>query len=214
MPRNSVCGFLGPNGAGKTTTLKLLLGLVRATEGCAYVLGLDCLTASTSVRSSVGYLAQEPTFPAHMTPRQVLRFVLTFFPTDGEHRIADTLARMGLARQADRPVGELSGGQRQRLGIAQAIVHQPEVLLLDEPLAFLDPIGRREMLDLLLSLGQRATVLFSTHILDDVERVCDRVAVLNAGHLLAQGAVTEVLQAVGASTLEDAFLTLLEGRRS
>ncbi len=198
VPRGSIFGFLGPNGAGKTTAMRLLIGLTRPTSGEARVLGFDVVTDGLEIRRRIGYLAQLPRFYDELTPRQTLRFARGFFPYDRNAAVEDDLAEalelVGLAGKADQPVGTLSGGQRQRLGIAQACVHQPELLILDEPAAALDPIGRRDVLEIMRRLKGVTTVFYSTHILDDVQRISDTVAVVRQGERVAQ-APTDVLLA-------------------
>lgn len=197
VARNSIVGFLGPNGAGKSTTIKLLLGLIKPTRGSGRVFGLDIVQQSVSVRERVGYLAQDPRFYPHMTARETLRFVASFFyqlPSAAvERRIAESLELVGLADKADRPIRGFSGGERQRLGIAQAQINQPELLILDEPAAALDPMGRRDVLLIMERLRDRCTIFYSTHILDDVQRVSDAVAIMNQGRLVAQAPTAELL---------------------
>jgi ABC-2 type transport system ATP-binding protein len=194
---HSICGFLGPNGAGKTTTIKLLLGLARPTDGSGWVFGLDIETHNDEIRRRVGYLAQDPRFYEYMTARETLRFTARFFyegsGTEIDARIAETLDLVGLADKADRPVKGFSGGERQRLGIAQAQVNYPDLLILDEPAASLDPIGRRDVLEVMERLRKHTTIFYSTHILDDVQRVSDTVVILNKGALVAQGPIEELL---------------------
>jgi ABC-2 type transport system ATP-binding protein len=201
VARNSIVGFLGPNGAGKTTTIKLLLGLARQTDGTATIVGLDTLTHSLAIRARVGYLAQDPRFYASMTARQTLEFAARFFyrgPRGAlQARIEETLDLVGLGTKADRPVKGFSGGERQRLGIAQAQVNHPDLLILDEPAAALDPAGRRDVLDVMLRLRDRTTIFYSTHILEDVERVSDRVAILDHGRLVADAPTSELLDRSG-----------------
>jgi ABC-2 type transport system ATP-binding protein len=150
VPKNSIFGFLGPNGAGKSTTIKMLLGLTRPSAGKALVFGRDITRESWAVRRRVGYLAQDPRYYEHMTARQTLRYAARFFyrgPRDLlEARIAEMLALTGLSDKADRPIRGFSGGERQRLGIAQAQVNYPDLLILDEPAASLDPQGRHDVL--------------------------------------------------------------------
>jgi len=206
VPANSVVGFLGPNGAGKTTVMKLLVGLQRASAGQAHVFGLDVATRGAEVRTRVGYLAQEPRFYEHLTPRETLRFVAQFFyvgPTGSiERRIDELLTLVGLNGKADRPIRGFSGGERQRLGIAQATVNAPDLLLMDEPAAALDPAGRQDVLRIIDRLRERTTVFFSTHILDDVQRIADRVAILDRGRLVAHAPTDELLSVDGAATYE------------
>ena len=195
--RNSIFGFLGPNGAGKTTTIKLLLGLIRPTAGSATVFGMDSVNQSVDIRARIGYLPQEPHFYEYMTARQTLRFTARFFfkgPEKAiEERVDEMLHLVDLAGKADRPLKTFSGGERQRLGIAQAQVNYPDLLILDEPAASLDPIGRRDVLEVISKLRKYTTVFYSTHILDDVQRVSDTVVILNKGQLVAQGPIEELL---------------------
>jgi ABC-2 type transport system ATP-binding protein len=197
VTRHSVFGFLGPNGAGKTTTMKMLLGLIRPTSGTGTVFDLDIVGDSPDIRARIGYLPQDPRFYEHMTARQTLRFSAGFFfsgPKAGiDDRIGEMLELVGIADIADRPIKGFSGGERQRLGIAQAQIHEPELLILDEPAAALDPLGRRDVLAILESLGETSTVFYSTHILDDVQRVSDVVCILDKGEIVAQGPIGEVL---------------------
>jgi ABC-2 type transport system ATP-binding protein len=197
VPRNSIYGFLGPNGAGKSTAIRLLLGLARPTGGRAALFGLDSVRDSAAIRQRVGYLAQDPRYYAHMTARQTLRYAARFFysgPRDLiEARITETLELVGLADKADRPIQGFSGGERQRLGIAQAQVNYPDLLILDEPAAALDPMGRRDVLEVMRRLRKHTTVFYSTHILEDVQRVSDRVAILNHGRLVAEAPIEELL---------------------
>ncbi len=204
VPRNSIFGFLGPNGAGKTTTMKLLLGLAKPSAGSGTVLGMDIEHDSVAIRQRIGYLAQDPRFYEDMTARETLRFTARFFysgPADLiEARIQETLALVGLDDKADRPIKGFSGGERQRLGIAQAQVNYPDLLILDEPAASLDPMGRRDVLDVMERLRKYATIFYSTHILDDVQKVSDTVAILNKGTLVAQASI-DTLLAGGEGTI-------------
>ncbi len=197
VPDRSVYGFLGPNGAGKTTTMKMLLGLIRPSAGSGTVLGMDIASESEEVRRRVGYLPQEPRFYPHMTARETLTFSAGFFfsgPESGiASRVDEMLELVGIADRADRPIKSFSGGEMQRLGIAQAQIHQPDLLILDEPAAALDPLGRRDVLEILARLTERSTVFYSTHILEDVQRVSDSVCILNRGRVVAQGPIDEIL---------------------
>jgi len=205
VPLNSIFGFLGPNGAGKTTTMKLLLGLIRPTSGGGTVFGLDILRDSVRIRSRVGYLPQDPRFYEHMTARQTLRYTARFFysgPKDLlEARIEEMLGLVGLEDKAERPIKGFSGGERQRLGIAQAEVNYPDLLILDEPAAALDPMGRHDVLEVMEKLRKYTTIFYSTHILEDVQRVSDRVAILNHGRLVAEAPIRELLSGNGAGSI-------------
>ncbi|MCJ7659209.1 MAG: ABC transporter ATP-binding protein [Anaerolineales bacterium] len=197
VPKNSIFGFLGPNGAGKTTAIKLLLGLTRPSSGGGAIFGQDIVRDSVEIRKRIGYLAQDPRFYEHMTARETLRFKARFYyrgpEVEIENRIAETLELVGLSDKADRPIKGFSGGERQRLGIAQAQINYPDLLILDEPAAALDPMGRRDVLEVMERLQKYATIFYSTHILDDVQRVSDSVAILNHGKLVALAPVEELL---------------------
>src|SRR5215211_2235168 len=202
VPQNSICGFLGPNGAGKSTTIKLLLGLTRPTSGRAEVFGMDSVRDSVAIRQRVGYLAQDPRYYDHMTAREILRFTARFFYSGPkgmiEERIRETLELVGIADKADRPIKGFSGGERQRLGIAQAQINYPDLIILDEPAASLDPMGRRDVLEVMERLRKHTTVFYSTHILTDVQRVSDTVAILNHGKLIAEASIEELLAGSGS----------------
>jgi ABC-2 type transport system ATP-binding protein len=204
VPRQSIFGFLGPNGAGKTTTIKLILGLIRPTSGTCAAFGLDTIGNSIKIRHRIGYLAQDPRYYEYMTARETLRFTAKFFyegPKDElEARIEDTLKLVAIDDKADRPIKGFSGGERQRLGIAQAYINHPELLILDEPAASLDPMGRRDVLELMNKIRSETTIFYSTHILDDVQKVSDVVAILNNGQLLAQAPIEELLCGKGNIT--------------
>jgi ABC-2 type transport system ATP-binding protein len=199
VPKHSIFGFLGPNGAGKTTTIKLLLGLIRPTSGSASVFGLDSVRDSVAIRARIGYLPQDPRFYEHMSAREILRYTAHFFFRGPEaeinRRVDETLDLVGLSGKADRPIKGFSGGERQRVGIAQAQVNYPDLLILDEPAASLDPMGRHDVLEVMERLREHTTIFYCTHILDDVQRVSDSVAILNRGALVAAGPVEELMAA-------------------
>jgi len=188
VPEHSVFGFLGPNGAGKTTTIKILAGLIRPTAGKAYVAGQRVSPDDIAARRAVGYLPEEPAFYGWMTGREYLIYAGRLLGLGaGAHGRADELLQLvDLAEAGARRVGGYSRGMRQRLGIASALVGRPPVLLLDEPTSALDPLGRRDVLALIERLSGDTTVFLSTHILADVDRICDRVAVISRGRLLAE----------------------------
>ena len=197
IPRGIVFGLLGPNGAGKTTTIRLLTGLARPTDGSATVAGVPVRFGDgLEARRRVGVLDQDPRFYGWMTGRELLAFVadLVGVPrADVGARVAATLDRVGLTDAAGRRISGYSGGMRQRLGIGQALIGEPDLLILDEPVSSLDPEGRRDLLALIGDLRQSATVVFSTHVLSDVERVCDRVAILDQGQLVIESPIDELL---------------------
>jgi ABC-2 type transport system ATP-binding protein len=205
-------GFLGPNGAGKTTTLKLLMGLIFPTSGSATVRGRSI--ADVSMHREIGYMPEQPYFYDYLTARELLDYFARFFGynrTEREERIRKFLERVGLAGSADVQLRKFSKGMLQRVGIAQAILHDPQVVFLDEPMSGLDPVGRREVRDIILELKNHGrTVFFSTHILSDAEMLCDRVAVLVGGKLQGVGAPRE-LMAMEVHGMEILF-ELHEGR--
>jgi ABC-2 type transport system ATP-binding protein len=195
VPAGSIFGFLGPNGAGKTTTLRLLTGLAFATEGSATVAGMDIATGGTRLRRRIGFLDQSPQYYGWMRGRELLAFVGELFGLRGaalRGRVDEVLALVGLTDAANRRIGAYSGGMRQRLGLAQALINQPEVLFLDEPVNSLDPAGRHDILDVIAGLRGQATVFMSSHILADVERICDTVAIINQGRLIVSSSVAEL----------------------
>jgi ABC-2 type transport system ATP-binding protein len=203
VPQNAIFGFLGPNGAGKTTAMKLLLGLIRPSSGGGTVFGRDIVQDNLAIRARIGYLPQQPTFYKELTARETLRFIAGFFYSGPkaqiEERIKEMLHLVGLEGKADRPVGGFSGGERQRLGIAQAQINYPDLLILDEPAAALDPLGRRDVLAIMERLRKYTTIFYSTHILDDVQQVSDTAAILNHGRLVTQGPIEALLNGNGRS---------------
>jgi len=210
VPEGSICGFLGPNGAGKTTTMKILMGLIRPTEGWASMLGNDLDSNGLGTRSRIGYLPQDPSFFPRATVRDVLRFVTRRYLAGSkaaiETRVDETVDLVGLDQRADRKVKGLSGGELRRLGIGQAVISGPDLLILDEPSVGLDPEGRRQVLDLLDDLRGRMTIFYSSHILDDVERIADHVVVLDHGEIVDQGPMSRLL---GGSSV--AYAVALDG---
>ncbi len=185
----SVFGFLGPNGAGKTTTIRLLTGLLHPTGGRAFIAGEEIRVERTQARALFGYLPEEPTFYGWMTARELLTYAGHLFGIPDrilKSRVEELLDLAGLKAVAKRKVGGFSRGMRQRLGLAQALVNDPKVLILDEPASALDPLGRHEVLALIHRLRARdgMTIFMSTHILADVERTCDTVAIIDRGRLL------------------------------
>jgi len=188
MEAHSVFGFLGPNGAGKTTTIKILTGLMQPTSGEAWIASEKVEKNSIALRSKIGYLGQEPAMYRWMKGKELLMFVGDIFglsKSENRTRASMLLEMSGLTAAANKKIASYSGGMVQRLGIAQALVSKPEVLFLDEPTSSLDPIGRKEVLEFIYNLKNETTVFMSTHILSDVERVCDHVGILNNGKLLA-----------------------------
>jgi len=197
VKRGEIFGFLGPNGAGKTTTLKMLMGLIFPTRGHAHVLGLP--VPHRGAKRRLGYLPEAPYFYEYLTPEEFLDFAgaLSDVPGPERRRRANRLiARVGLEHARGRPLRKFSKGMLQRIGIAQALMGDPELLVLDEPMTGLDPIGRKEIRDLILELrNEGKTVFFSTHILPDVEMTCDRVAIVVGGRLRSVGNLASLLSA-------------------
>ena len=196
VPAGSVFGLLGPNGAGKTTALRILTGLARPSAGTAEVAGIPVGLDRPELRRKLGYLDQDPRFYGWMRGRELLELVGRLFGLDGaalRARVGETLEVAGLTEAGDRRIGGYSGGMRQRLGIAQALLARPEIVVLDEPVSSLDPEGRRDVLELVAGLRGTMTVVFSTHVLADVERICDRVAILDRGRLVIEAALDDLL---------------------
>ena len=194
VPEHSIFGFIGKNGAGKTTTMKSILGLLEIDEGEILVAGEKVQYGETKTNRHIGYLPDVPEFYSFMTPYEYLKFCgeLTGIESAGiKSRSAELLELVGLGEEKRRIKG-FSRGMKQRLGIAQALLNRPKLLICDEPTSALDPIGRKEILDILLAARDQTTILFSTHILSDVERICSDIAVLNDGKIVVQGALSEI----------------------
>src|SRR6204780_4919009 len=194
IEEGEVFGFLGPNGAGKTTTLKLLMGLVFPTAGTARLLGFDM--DDPRVKSQIGFLPEQPYFYDHLSARELLNYYgqLSGMPAKGRSsRVEEMLARVGLSDSAGVQLRKFSKGMLQRVGLAQAILHDPKVLFLEEPMSGLDPMGRREVRELIQQMrNEGKTVFFSTHILSDAEALCDRVGVIHQGELRGVGSVADL----------------------
>ena len=196
VPPGSVFGLLGPNGAGKTTTLRLLVGLAHPTRGTVAIDEGRIDPARPDRRLGIGVLDQDPRYYGWMRGRELVEMVARLHgrpAAEARVRAAEVLERVGLADAANRRIGGYSGGMRQRLGIAQALVDRPRLLVLDEPVSSLDPEGRRDVLALIAELRETATVIFSTHVLTDIERICDRVAILDHGRLVTEAPLDELL---------------------
>ncbi|MEK6525512.1 MAG: ABC transporter ATP-binding protein [Nitrospirota bacterium] len=194
--QGEIYGFLGPNGSGKTTTLKILMGLMRATSGKAEVLGKPA--GDVQVRRQIGFLPESPYFYDYLTAEEFLAFyghLAGLERAELGRRIDHLLEVVGLTEARTRQLRKFSKGMLQRVGLAQALIHDPELVILDEPMSGLDPIGRKQVRDLILSLrDQGKTVFFSTHIIPDVEMICDRVGIVVKGRLLATGRVDELVR--------------------
>ena len=196
VPAGSIFGLLGPNGAGKTTTIRILTGLAAASAGTASVAGVEVGLDRPDLHRRIGYLDQDPRFYSWMQGRELLELTGRLDGVGGADLRAGVdamLERVGLAEAARRRIGGYSGGMRQRLGIAQALLHEPAIVFLDEPVSSLDPEGRRDLLELIARLRGETTVVLSTHVLADVERICDRVAILDRGRLVSESPLEELL---------------------
>src|SRR6266853_1980738 len=193
-----IFGFLGPNGAGKTTTLKMLMGLVFPTGGTARILGMEL--DDPKMKAQIGFLPEQPYFYDYLTARELLKYYGQLSGVDAKQlasKVDKVLARVGLKDAVDVQLRKFSKGMLQRTGIAQAILHDPKVVFFDEPMSGLDPMGRREVRDLMEQLKhQGKTVFFSTHILSDAEALCDHVAIINKGELQGVGAVADLTSSV------------------
>lgn len=194
VPEHSIFGFIGKNGAGKTTTMKTVLGLLKADSGQIVVNGEKVVYGQTATNRYIGYLPDVPEFYPFMTAPEYLRFcgeISGMNRADSEKRCKELLTLVGLDKETHRIKG-FSRGMKQRLGIAQALLNRPKLLICDEPTSALDPVGRKEILDILLAVCEQTTVLFSTHILTDVERICTDVALLNGGVAEVQGKLADI----------------------
>jgi gliding motility-associated transport system ATP-binding protein len=211
VPRGQVLGFLGPNGAGKSTTMRILTGYIGATSGRASVAGFDVLSQSLEVRRRIGYLPETAPLYNEMRVAGFLHLMCKLRgvpPSRRRGRVDDAIDACGLGDRRDEVIGRLSRGLRQRVGLAQAIVHEPEALILDEPTAGLDPAQTRETRDLVRELGRDRTVVLSSHILSEVEATCERVLIINEGRLVADGAPGKLAQRLGAGRTHEVELVV------
>lgn len=203
VPEGSVFGFIGQNGAGKTTTMKMVLGLLRPDQGEIYVCDEPVRFGQTKTNRYIGYLPDVPEFYNYMTPTRYLALcgeIIGLSKAETRKRSAELLSLVGLWNSKKR-IGGFSRGMKQRLGIAQALLTRPRLLICDEPTSALDPMGRKEILDILRKISDRITVLFSTHILSDVERICDHAALLNQGKIAVVGTLPEIKALHGHESL-------------
>ncbi|MCS6915147.1 MAG: ATP-binding cassette domain-containing protein [Myxococcales bacterium] len=192
-----VLGFLGPNGAGKTTTLRILAGYLRPSAGSARICGHDVVTDSLAARRLLGYLPEQVPLYREMRVQEYLTYraeLRGLRRAERRRAVGEALERVGLAGQAERIIGQLSKGFRQRVGLADALLHQPPALVLDEPTDGLDPNQRREVLDLIAQLGQERAVVLSTHVLPEVERICKEVVILDRGRVVASGPLVQIAE--------------------
>jgi sodium transport system ATP-binding protein len=207
-----ICGLIGPNGSGKTTCLRILSGVLRPTSGTVQVAGVDLANDFDKVRQKVGYVSTTARPYNHLTPKEFLLYCGRLAQVASlDERVCKLIHELGIEEFQDRHCGELSTGMKQRVAIARALVHEPEVLLFDEPTVGLDILGRRDVLDLLVKLKSASrTIIFSTHIPEEAERLCDYLLIISRGQLLAEGSPSEILMKSGVGNLEDAFIKLLK----
>ncbi len=212
VPEGSIFGFIGQNGAGKTTTMKMVLGLLKADAGDIYVGGERVTFGETKTNRIVGYLPDVPEFYNVLKPKEYLKLCgeVTGLSKDQiETRSEELLTLVGL-KNVNKKIGSFSRGMKQRLGIAQALLNEPKLLICDEPTSALDPIGRKDILDILMKVKGKTTVIFSTHILSDVERICDRIAVLHRGKLMLNGTLAEIKAQRRSNGLSVEFASALD----
>lgn len=204
VPEHSVFGFIGKNGAGKTTTMKMILGFLAQDSGEIRVCGEKVVYGNTKTNRHIGYLPDVPEFYSYMSPKEYLQLCGEVTGLKKElitNRSKELLAMVGL-EGVNRKIRGFSRGMKQRLGIAQALLNEPKLLICDEPTSALDPVGRKEILDILSLAREKTTIVFSTHILSDVERICDNIGMLNDGKLVLQGTVGEIKESYRKDTLQ------------
>lgn len=195
VPASQIVGFLGPNGAGKSTMMKILTSFIPPTSGQAEVCGHDVMEQSIAVRKKVGYLPEHNPLYLDMYVKEYLHFVAGVYKLSGKkRRVEEMIETVGLGREQHKQIGALSKGYRQRVGLAQAMIHNPEVLILDEPTSGLDPNQLTEIRQLIRDIGREKTVLLSTHIMQEVEALCERVIIINRGQIVADDLVSALLQ--------------------
>lgn len=210
----TIFGLMGHNGAGKTTLIRMLLGLTRPTSGTGRIFDLDIVADTIEIRRQCGFLPAGFKLPGEMTARQFLRYIASMFDLEGrlvDERIQELIPLFHLEAFVDKKMSEYSTGMMQKVGLAQALINKPRILLLDEPTAGIDPIGRYEFLELLKSLSteEGVTILFSTHILSDIESVCEEAAVLHEGRLIGHGRIDALKAEHGCDRMEELYLKLV-----
>ncbi len=210
IKKGEIVGFLGPNGAGKSTTMKILTGYIPATSGMATVAGFDVTDEHQNVQKRIGYLPESNPLYFDMYIREYLEFLAGVHQlgAQGKQRIQEVIEQTGLRVEEKKKIGALSKGYKQRVGLAQAMLHNPEVLILDEPTSGLDPNQIVEIRDLIKNFGQSKTVILSTHIMQEVEAMCDRVIIINKGKLVADDTLKNLQAAHPQQSLEDIFRAL------
>ncbi|AOM78296.1 ATP-binding cassette domain-containing protein [Pedobacter steynii] len=204
-----ILGFLGPNGAGKSTTMRMLTGYLKPTSGSAEICGFDTRKDSLEVRRVMGYLPENTPLYADMYVQEFLLFVAnTYQLKDAALRVKETIETVGLSPEQHKKISMLSKGYRQRVGLAQAIIHNPQVLILDEPTSGLDPNQLTDIRELIKQLGKDKTVILSTHIMQEVEAICDEVVIINNGKIVANATITDLKREHQMTSLEDIFRKL------
>lgn len=209
VKQGEIVGFLGPNGAGKSTTMKMLTGYIKPTTGTAKIFGLDINKEPIEIKKNIGYLPEHNPLYLEMYIKEFLEFIGNLYSLKGsflKNRILEVIDLVGLGNEQHKKIGQLSKGYRQRVGLAQALIHNPKVLILDEPTTGLDPNQLAEIRQVIKDAGKDKSVLFSTHIMQEVEAICDRVVIINHGKIVAQGTLSEI-KTLGHS-LEDVFRNL------
>ena len=211
IKKGTIFGFLGPNGAGKTTTMKMLVGLAKPSEGEIKVLG--ALPDDMEMKSRIGFMPEAPTFYAHLSGEEFLVLVASLFSlSDTDEKVKEVLEKVGLFEARKRKIKTYSKGMQQRLGLAQAIINNPDILFLDEPLDGLDPLGRAEIKKIMLALkAKKKTIFLNTHILGDVEEICDMVGIIDKGSLIALDTPKNLSK--GYKDLEAAFVAIVNNSR-
>jgi ABC-2 type transport system ATP-binding protein len=193
VSKGQVVGFLGPNGAGKSTTMKMITGIIQPDEGCIEVCGMEVIGESLATKKRIGYLPEHNPLYLDMYVREYLAMIASFHGMrEADKKMQEAIERTGLLLEANKEIGQLSKGYRQRVGIAAAILHDPEVLILDEPTSGLDPNQILEIRSLIRQLGKEKTVLFSSHILQEVEAICDHVIIIHKGNIVANDAISAI----------------------
>ena len=208
VEENLVFGFLGPNGAGKTTTIKILCGLMSQSSSKAWIVGEAVAMNAINFRKNIGYLGQDQKIYGWMKGREALLFVGEIFrlsKKEREKRADEMLEMAGLTKAANKKIAHYSGGMKQRLGIAQAMIHQPKILFLDESTSALDPLGRKEVLDFITTIKSQSTVFMSTHILSDVERVCEKLAIIHERKIILQKSMAALKEKYSGKILQIDF---------
>lgn len=210
VAKNHVVGFLGPNGAGKTTTLRMLVGLSKPSHGTISIANTNVIFGSSAANQKIGYLPELPSMYGWMSGYEYLDFIGDIFKlpeSTKQSRIEKLLTLVNLSESKNKRISTYSGGMKQRLGIAQALINNPEVIIMDEPVSALDPIGRREVLEVIEKLKKDHTILLSTHILSDVDRICDDVVIINHGKLVIASPLSELKEKYAAPILKVEFVS-------